>query len=95
MKACSVDSTDSSTLPGAVCSLWMYSGAAQATCTVISNIKVRLLLKKMPVTSSGARAYDRISQKCARKKGISRALTRSMKNAHTSGTIINARCEAP
>lgn len=34
-------------------------------------------------------------QKFVRKNGMSNALTRSMKNAQTRGTIMNARCEAP
>ena len=34
-------------------------------------------------------------QKLVRKNGMSSAFTRSMKNAHTSGTMMKARCEAP
>ena len=34
-------------------------------------------------------------QKWFRKNGMSSALTRSTKNAQTSGTMMNARCEGP
>lgn len=43
---------------------------------------------------SGSVAY-RSPQKWVRKKGINIALTKSMKNAQTSGTMMKARCEGP
>lgn len=46
-------------------------------------------------TSSPIRLLSGPDQKLARKNGISSALARSIKNAHTSGTTINATWEAP
>ena len=46
-------------------------------------------------THTSSLELPRGAQNFARKNGICRALARSMKNAHTNGTMMKARCEAP